>query len=253
MPRVNPSDEIDTVAYAVSFMKAAKRLAEGEEEWEDNHSLIVPFYMLIGFSLENALKAVLEFNGSDPGTKWSHSHDLQKLRLLAEHHDFVLSDDLREFVDHLSPLHKDHHFRYPQKAETTHLLKPIAATESHREVTCGSVLGHRRRETHGRPKGLRPRTFSMTRTGLVTASPHWMQRSEIIISACAAISGGEHFGAVTRRAGAEGEGEVRCLQLRRSRVLEGSSGNIKEGSSALLKSAKALSAICAPTLTKRAL
>ena len=42
MPRVNPSDEIDTVAYAVSFMKAAKRLAEGEEEWEDNHSLIVP-------------------------------------------------------------------------------------------------------------------------------------------------------------------------------------------------------------------
>jgi len=66
MPRVNPSDEIDTVAYAVSFMKAAKRLAEGKEEWEDNHSLIVPFYMLIGFSLENALKAILEFNGSDP-------------------------------------------------------------------------------------------------------------------------------------------------------------------------------------------
>jgi hypothetical protein len=94
-----------------------------------NHSLIVPFYMLIGFSLENALKAVLEFNGSDSGTKWSHSHDLQKLRLLAEHHDFILSDDLREFVDHLSPLHKDHHFRYPQKAETAHLLKPIAATE----------------------------------------------------------------------------------------------------------------------------
>ena len=86
MQRVNPSDEIDTVAYAVSFMKAAKRLAETEEEWEDNHSLIVPFYMLIGFSLENALKAVLEFNGSDPGTKWSHSHDLQRLRLLAEHH-----------------------------------------------------------------------------------------------------------------------------------------------------------------------
>jgi hypothetical protein len=140
MPRVNPSDEIDTVAYAVSFMKAAKCLAGGEEEWEDNHSLIVPFYMLIGFSLENALKAVLEFNGSDPGTKWSHSHDLQKLRLLAEHHDFVLSDDLREFVDHLSPLHKDHHFRYPQKAETAHLLKPIAATELTERLLVGAFL-----------------------------------------------------------------------------------------------------------------
>jgi hypothetical protein len=88
MPRVNPSDEMDTIAYAVSFLEAAKRLAEAE--WEDNHPLIVPFYMLIGFSLENALKAVLEFNGSNTTTKWSHSHDLQKLRLLAEHHDFGL-------------------------------------------------------------------------------------------------------------------------------------------------------------------
>src|SRR5260370_21512101 len=140
MPRVNPSDEIDTVAYAVSLMKAAKRLAEGEEEWEDNHSLIVPFYMLIGFSLENALKAVLEFNGSDPGTKWSHSHDLQKLRVFAEGQDFVLSEDLREFVDHLSPLHKDHHFRYPQKAETAHLLKPIAATELTERLLVGAFL-----------------------------------------------------------------------------------------------------------------
>jgi hypothetical protein len=129
MPRLNPSDEIDTVAYAVSFMEAAKVLAEQDKEWEDNHSLIVPFYMLIGFSLENALKAVLEFNGADPTTKWSHSHDLQKLRLWAEQHDFAVSDDLRNFIDHLSPLHRDHHFRYPQKAETARLLKPIAATE----------------------------------------------------------------------------------------------------------------------------
>jgi hypothetical protein len=33
MPRENPSDEIDTVAYAVSFMQAAKRLAETEGDW----------------------------------------------------------------------------------------------------------------------------------------------------------------------------------------------------------------------------
>lgn len=129
MPRLNPSDEMDTAAYAISFMKAAKVLAAEDKEWGDNHSLIVPFYMLIGFSLENALKAILEFNGSDPKTNWSHSHDLQKLRLLAEQHDFAVSDDLRDFIDHLSPLHKEHHFRYPQKAQTAELLKPIAATE----------------------------------------------------------------------------------------------------------------------------
>ena len=66
-----PSDEMDTIAYAVSFMEASKKLAE--TEWEDNHPLIVPFYLLIGFSLENALKAVLEFNaqvGSIRPTGW---------------------------------------------------------------------------------------------------------------------------------------------------------------------------------------
>jgi len=120
-----PSDEIDTIAYAVSFMEASKRLAD--TEWEDNHPLIVPFYLLIGFSLENALKAVLEFNASNKSTNWSHSHDLRKLREIAETHDFRLNSDLREFVDHLSPLHKDHHFRYPQKAQIAHLLKPPSA------------------------------------------------------------------------------------------------------------------------------
>src|ERR1700730_3218168 len=125
MPRSDPSDEIDTIAYAVSFMEAAKRLAD--TEWEDNHPLIVPFYMLIGFSLENALKAILEFNGSDRSTNWFHSHDLRKLRETAETHGFHLDVDLKEFVDHLSPLHKDHHFRYPQKAEIAHLMKPPSA------------------------------------------------------------------------------------------------------------------------------
>jgi hypothetical protein len=65
---------------------------------------------------------------------------LQKLRLLAEHYDFVLSDDLREFVDHLSPLHKDHHFRYLQKAETAHLLNPIAATKLTERLLVGAFL-----------------------------------------------------------------------------------------------------------------
>ena len=120
-----PSDEMDTIAYAVSFMEASKKLAE--TEWEDNHPLIVPFYLLIGFSLENALKAVLEFNASNKSTNWFHSHDLRKLREIAETHGFRLGPDLREFIDHLSPLHKDHHFRYPQKAEIAHLMKPSPA------------------------------------------------------------------------------------------------------------------------------
>ena len=56
--RQEPSDEIDTLAYAVSYLEAAKLLAT--QKMGDSHTLIVPFYALIGFSLENGLKALLE-------------------------------------------------------------------------------------------------------------------------------------------------------------------------------------------------
>jgi hypothetical protein len=74
-----PSDEIDTMAYAVSFLAAAERLAEAD--WTDNHPRVVPFYALVGFALENGLKAVLEYRAVDRSLNWFHSHDLQKLRV----------------------------------------------------------------------------------------------------------------------------------------------------------------------------
>ena len=92
-----PSDEMDTIAYAASFLGAAERLAE--TEWTDNHTLIVPFYMLIGFSLENGLKAVLEFSGTDRSLNWFHSHDLTKLRQLAEGKGLTLDQDQAMFID----------------------------------------------------------------------------------------------------------------------------------------------------------
>jgi hypothetical protein len=75
-----PSDETDTIADAVSFLQAAKRLSG--PQWEDNHPLVVPFYMLIGFSLENGLKTVLEFHKTDRKFKWHNSHNLTLLREL---------------------------------------------------------------------------------------------------------------------------------------------------------------------------
>jgi hypothetical protein len=123
-------------------MEASKKLAE--TEWEDNnHPLIVPFYLLIGFSLENALKAVLEFNASNKSTNCFHSHDLRKLREIAATHGFRLGPDLREFIDHLSPLHKDHHFRYPQKAEIAHLLEALPGRSVNRATTYQRVFGYR--------------------------------------------------------------------------------------------------------------
>jgi hypothetical protein len=125
VPRAAPSDEIDTIAYAVSFLQAAKKLSG--PGWEDNHPLVVPFYMLIGFSIENGFKAILEQRKTAPALKWSHSHDLTYLRQLCAERMILLDPVQIEFVDRLSPMHKEHHFRYPQKAGTTELDQPSVA------------------------------------------------------------------------------------------------------------------------------
>jgi hypothetical protein len=51
------SDETDTIAYAVSFSEAADLVARSVD-WRDNHGLVVPFFALIGFALENGLSGV---------------------------------------------------------------------------------------------------------------------------------------------------------------------------------------------------
>ena len=122
MTRATPSDETDTIAYAVSFLVAAKRLSG--PRWEDNHPLVVPFYMLVGFCLENGFKAVLEFHQTDRNLKWHNSHNLTHLRLLCAERCLFLDPQQIDFVDGLSPKHAEHHCRYPQKAGIAHLLQP---------------------------------------------------------------------------------------------------------------------------------
>ena len=84
MTRTSPSNEMDTIAYAISFLDAAKVIEKSDEPWDDNAPLIVPFYALIGFSIENGLKTVLEFAKVEPKGSWFHSHDLKILRQKSE-------------------------------------------------------------------------------------------------------------------------------------------------------------------------
>lgn len=125
MARPSPSDETDTIAYAASFLVAAKRLSG--PRWQDNHPLVVPFYMLIGFSLENGFKSVLEFHQADRTLKWRNSHNLSLLRGLCAERCLFLDPEQVAFVDELSPMHEEHHFRYPQKAGFAVLLQPGVA------------------------------------------------------------------------------------------------------------------------------
>jgi len=83
--------------------------------------------MLIGFAIENGLKATLEFKGVDRSLNWFHSHDLTKLREMTQKEGLSLDKDQVTFIDELSPMHKEHHFRYPQKAATAVLVKPESA------------------------------------------------------------------------------------------------------------------------------
>ena len=128
MPRDTPSNEIDTFAYAFSFRDAAKKVSSSEV-WDDNAPMVVPFYLLIGFSVENCLKAALEFKAHNNASNWTHSHDLAHLRKLANQCGLHFQTEVIDFVDHLSPLHRQHQFRYPQKAERAELLKPEPALQ----------------------------------------------------------------------------------------------------------------------------
>jgi hypothetical protein len=125
------STEIDTIAYAVSYSEAAGLVARSTD-WENNQGMIVPFFGLIGFALENGLKAVLEYRSVDRSLKWFHSHDLNQLRDLTRKEGLWLLPNMDALIEHLAPYHVEHHFRYPQKARTAELAMPptvVAVTD----------------------------------------------------------------------------------------------------------------------------
>lgn len=108
VPEDRTSDEIDTMAYAVSFLQAAEVISK--TDWSDNHPLVVPFFALIGFSIENGLKAVLEHRKVDRSLNWFHSHDLQKLRDLARQEGLWILPNIDALIDDLIVPHREHHF-----------------------------------------------------------------------------------------------------------------------------------------------
>jgi hypothetical protein len=82
---------IDRLAYARSLLDGAGRIAFTAKD-EPISTIGIPFYLLIGFSIENSLKAFLDYKKYPHGS-WLRSHDLADLT------DRSLENDLR-----LSPL-----------------------------------------------------------------------------------------------------------------------------------------------------
>ena len=135
---MNISDpvHVDKLAYAVSLLGGAARIASTAK---DQHIKVIgiPFYLLIGFSVENGLKALLEFQHC--GGNWKRSHNLADLLSKAKGLEERLLHDIPDMVRHLSRYHEEFWFRYPEKAAiaevysatttlfmTDYLLKAVA-------------------------------------------------------------------------------------------------------------------------------
>jgi hypothetical protein len=118
----------DRLANAFALWAGASKIALGEEE----HRLI-PFYLLIGFSIELALKAYLSHVGRPAHELKSRAvrHNLAALLAASIRHGFTLDELVTTLVESLSEDHQDFTFRYPSTpafatAVTGQLLEDVA-------------------------------------------------------------------------------------------------------------------------------
>jgi hypothetical protein len=105
---------IDRLAYARSLLDGAGRIAFTAKD-EPISKIGIPFYLLIGFSIENSLKAFLDYKKYPQGS-WLRSHDLADLADRSLENDLQLQDQIVKFVKNVSRYHKEFWFRYPEKA-----------------------------------------------------------------------------------------------------------------------------------------
>jgi hypothetical protein len=95
------SDEMDTIGYAISFRIGAEALAPSVtvDGSKNEKNLVLSFYLLVGFSVENALKSVLAFTRTDQSLRWAHSHNLSKMLRMCRDARFIVAPEVATFVD----------------------------------------------------------------------------------------------------------------------------------------------------------
>jgi len=141
----NAGLHMDKLVYAIALLDGAKRI-HSSAPGADISRIGIPFYLLIGFSIENGLKALLHFQGQ-------HQRELQRSHDLADL--LAKTDGLRERlwpgtvkdVEHLSRYHKEYWFRYPERAATADVYKAESACMmvDHLLVQVAHLIGYRGR------------------------------------------------------------------------------------------------------------
>jgi hypothetical protein len=128
--RYEPESAGDFLLHGMRMRQGARALNAS------NPRLKGPFFVLIGYAIELALKAHLRHVGLEvsklKGRKLGHK--LEALLEYASHKGLSTIPEVREFIVTLGPLHEDHVFRYPpNKLYMIVLHEPpfaLAATDS---------------------------------------------------------------------------------------------------------------------------
>ncbi|MGY3347105.1 MULTISPECIES: hypothetical protein [unclassified Bradyrhizobium] len=139
----NAEFHIDKLAYAVALLDGPKRI-HSSAPGEDISRIGIPFYLLIGFSIENGLKALLQFQGQhQPALQ--RSHDLADLLAKADGLRERLCPGAAKDAEHLSRYHKEYWFRYPERATTADVYKAESACMmvGHLLVEVAHLIGYR--------------------------------------------------------------------------------------------------------------
>ncbi|MCA6109611.1 hypothetical protein [Bradyrhizobium cenepequi] len=138
----NTDIHIDKLAYAVALLDGARRIHSSAPR-EDISRIGIPFYLLIGFSIENGLKALLQFQGRQFERK--RTHDLAYLLAMTDGLRERLWPGTVEDVEHLSRYHKEFWFRYPERAGTADVYKAETACMmvNHLLAEVAHIIGYR--------------------------------------------------------------------------------------------------------------
>lgn len=86
-------------------------------------TMTVPFYLLVGFSIETVLKAVFLYLGGDPKVaKNDIKHDLPHALAAAKERGFAPDDERVDWlVESMAEVHRKHSFRYLEGDHELHI------------------------------------------------------------------------------------------------------------------------------------
>ena len=129
---------VDKLAFAVSLLDGARRVASTAQTTRIGE-IGMPFFLLLGFSVENGLKAFLQRRRC-PGN-WKKSHDLNDLFQKASSAGLAPPDGVEAFVLALSQYHKEFWFRYPEKAGTAEVFTAASSLDA-TDALLVEVAGH---------------------------------------------------------------------------------------------------------------